>query len=129
MAVGSIDLSRVNISLAEFQKMSDGKYNAGEVKLSSETGLKKVNNHVHRLGTNGGTLCQNPETNAYVLMRPVPLARLDGEEAFGAIVEETLAQVERWQKILGGLREAENTLADQTAEATASFDINAFIQV
>ncbi|MBP5545601.1 MAG: type III secretion system chaperone [Kiritimatiellae bacterium] len=259
MAVGSIDLSRVNISLAEFQKMSDGKYNAGEVKLSSETGLKKVNNHVHRLGANkvdisheevlaikeafvkalssngvdkkeinrvrgelglapdngvdtqlhkrsitpltrqqireiidrnamrlrsalpegtlrtsyqlygslslaeknrragkreeaaaarlqnsaidenrsitlfqeliGGTLCQNPETNAYVLMRPVPLARLDGEEAFGAIVEETLAQVERWQKILGGLREAENTLSDQTAEATASFDINAFIQV
>ena len=56
-------------------------------------------------------------------------ARLAGEEAFGAIVEETLAQVERWQKILGGLREAENTLADQTAEATASFDINAFIQV
>ena len=52
MAVGSIDLSRVNISLAEFQKMSDGKYNAGEVKLSSETGLKKVNNHVHRLGAN-----------------------------------------------------------------------------
>ena len=38
IAVGNIDLSRVNISLAEFQKMSDGKYNAGEVKLSSETG-------------------------------------------------------------------------------------------
>lgn len=85
-------------------------------------------NHLY-LGTNGGTLCQNPETNAYVLMRPVPLARLEGEEAFGAIVEETLAQVERWQKILGGLREAETTLAGQTAEANASFDINAFIQV
>ena len=56
-------------------------------------------------------------------------ARLEGEEAFGAIVEETLAQVERWQKILGGLREAENTLAGQTAAANASFDINAFIQV
>ena len=52
MAVGNIDLSRVNISLAEFQRMSDGKYNAGEVKLSSETGLKKVNNHIHRLGAN-----------------------------------------------------------------------------
>ena len=35
MAVGNIDLSRVNISLAEFQKMSDGKYNANEVKLSN----------------------------------------------------------------------------------------------
>ena len=52
MAVSNIDLSRVNISLAEFQKISDGKYNAGEVKLSSETGLKKVNNHIHRLGAN-----------------------------------------------------------------------------
>ena len=30
MAVGNIDLSKVNISLAEFQRMSDGKYNAGE---------------------------------------------------------------------------------------------------
>ena len=30
MAVGNINLSQVNISLAEFQKMSDGKYNAGE---------------------------------------------------------------------------------------------------
>ena len=52
MAVGNIDLSKVNISLAEFQHMSDGKYNAGEVKLSSETGLKTVNNHIHRLGAN-----------------------------------------------------------------------------
>ena len=52
MAVSNINLSRVNISLAEFQRMSDGKYNAGEVKLSSETGLKKVNNHIHRLGAN-----------------------------------------------------------------------------
>lgn len=52
MATGNINLARVNISLAEFQKMSDGKYNAGEVKLSSETGLQKVNNHIHRLGAN-----------------------------------------------------------------------------
>ena len=52
MAVSNINLSRVNISLAEFQRMSDGKYNTGEVKLSSETGLQKVNNHIHRLGAN-----------------------------------------------------------------------------
>ena len=85
-------------------------------------------NHLY-LGTNGGTLCQNPETNAYVLMRPVPLARLDGEEAFGAIVEETLAQVERWQQILGGMREAEETLDSMTADERAAFDPNAFVQV
>ena len=85
-------------------------------------------NHLF-IGTNGGTLCQNPETDAYVLMRPVPLARLDGEEAMGAILEETQSQVERWQKILGGLREAENTLDSRTAEANASFDLSAFLQV
>ena len=52
MATGNIDFSRVNISLAEFQKMSDGKYNASEVMISSETKLQKVNNHIHRLGAN-----------------------------------------------------------------------------
>ena len=85
-------------------------------------------NHLF-IGTNGGTLCQNPETDAYVLMRPVPLARLEGEEAFGAILEETLAQVERWQKILGGLREAENTLDSRTTSENAAFDLSAFLQV
>lgn len=37
MATGNTDFSRVNISLAEVQQMSDGKYNASEVKISSET--------------------------------------------------------------------------------------------
>ena len=35
------------------------------------------------LGTGGGTLCQNPETDAYALMRPVPLARLSHRRAQG----------------------------------------------
>ena len=45
-----VDLSRVNISLQQFQDISSGKYNAGEVKLESETELGKINNHVHRTG-------------------------------------------------------------------------------
>ena len=85
-------------------------------------------NHLF-LGTNGGTLCQNPETDAYVIMRPVPLAQLGGGDAVGAILEETLAQVERWQRILGGMREAESTLASQTAEESAAISQGAFIQV
>ncbi len=88
--------------------------------------VKKAN-HLF-LGTNGGTLCQNPETDAYVLMRPVPLAPLEGAEAMGAILEETLAQVERWHDILGGIREAEATLA-QTADERPSFDSGTFMQV
>ena len=43
-----VDLSRVNISLQQFQDISSGKYNAGEVKLESETTLGKINHHVHR---------------------------------------------------------------------------------
>ena len=85
-------------------------------------------NHLF-LGTNGGTLCQNPETDAYVLMRPVPLAPLEGEEAVGAILEETLAQVERWRQNLNGMREAESTLDSQVAEERAAFGSGAFIQV
>ena len=85
-------------------------------------------NHLY-LGTNGGTLCQNPETDAYAIMRPVPLAPLEGEEAFGAILEETLAQVERWRQMLGGMREAENAMDSKSADESAAFAPGAFIQV
>ena len=47
-----VNLSRVNVSLQQFQSISSGKYNAGEVKLASETTLDKVNNHVSRRGGN-----------------------------------------------------------------------------
>ena len=42
----AINLGNVNISLRQFQEISSGKYNAGEVKLTSETAIDKVNNHV-----------------------------------------------------------------------------------
>ena len=51
-----INLSNVNISIQEFQRLSKGDYNAGEVKLSSETRLTKINNHVHRLRANNETI-------------------------------------------------------------------------
>ena len=47
-----INLANINVSLQQFQAISHGKYNAGEVKLSSETTLDKVNNHVHSTGKN-----------------------------------------------------------------------------
>jgi hypothetical protein len=40
----SINLANVNISLLQFQKISFGTYNAGEVKLASENKLAKMNN-------------------------------------------------------------------------------------
>ena len=42
----SINLSKVNISLNEFQRLSIGEHNAGEVKLAGETKLAKMNHHV-----------------------------------------------------------------------------------
>ena len=48
----TVDLSKVNISLQQFQDISSGKYNAGEVKLASETKLAKMNNHVDRTSKN-----------------------------------------------------------------------------
>lgn len=86
--------------------VSDGKF--GEVMLKA--------NHLF-LGTGGGTLCQNPETDAYALMRPVPLARLEGAEAFGAILEDVLSQVENWRQILEGMRGAETAEGEQREEA------------
>ena len=41
----AIDLKNVNISLDEFQRISSGWYNAGEVKLHDANTLDKVNNH------------------------------------------------------------------------------------
>ena len=43
----AINLGNVNISLNEFQRMSKGEYNAGEVKLAGEGKLAKMNNHVN----------------------------------------------------------------------------------
>ena len=47
-----IDLANVNISLQQFQEISSGKFNAGEVKLASERKLAKMNNHVDRTSKN-----------------------------------------------------------------------------
>ena len=48
----AINLSNVNISLDQFQKLASGDFNAGEVALKGESKLTKINNHVHRLGAN-----------------------------------------------------------------------------
>ena len=58
-------------------------------------------------GTGGATLCQNPETGAYALVRPFPLALTDGE-SLAAGLESLVNQSENWRKALAGLREAES---------------------
>ena len=44
----AIDFSNVRLTIQQFQSVSDGKFNAGEVRLTSETGIEKVNNFVGR---------------------------------------------------------------------------------
>ena len=57
--------------------------------------------------TAGATLCQNPETGAYALVRPFPLALADGE-SLAAGLESLVNQTENWRTALTGLREAES---------------------
>ena len=58
-------------------------------------------------GTGGATLCQNPETGTYALVRPFPQALTD-IESFAAGLESLVNQVENWRKALAGLREVES---------------------
>ena len=56
--------------------------------------------------TEGATLCQNPETGAYALVRPFPLALTD-VGALAAGIESLVNQTENWRKALAGLHVAE----------------------
>ncbi len=47
-----VNLSNVNVTIQQFQEISSGKYNAGEVRLSSNHSLVKVNDRVHSRGKN-----------------------------------------------------------------------------
>ena len=42
-----IDYSNVSISLHQFEEVASGKYNAGEVKLTGQHTLERINNHIH----------------------------------------------------------------------------------
>lgn len=51
----NINLSNVNITIQQFQSISDGEYNVGEVTLENETTLGKINHHVTFKGSNDKT--------------------------------------------------------------------------
>ena len=60
--------------------------------------------------TEGATLCQNPETHAYALVRPFPLTLTD-VSSLAAGLESLVNQVENWRKALSGLKHAEDAHA------------------
>ena len=57
--------------------------------------------------TEGATLCQNPESGAYSIVRPYPLALAD-VDSLCSCLESLVNQTENWRKALAGLREAES---------------------
>ena len=73
-------------------------------------------------GTEGATLCQNPETDAYALVRSFPLALTDAE-SLGAGLESLVNQAENWRKVLAGLRTAEETQSEASGTGEAHHDL------
>ena len=72
--------------------------------------------------TEGATLCQNPETQAYALVRPFPLAITD-VESLAAGLESLVNQTENWRKALAGLNTAE-AAKEQSAASTSDGDFH-----
>lgn len=66
-------------------------------------------------GTDGAILCQNPETNAYAVMRSWPLQSLD-VDTFAAAVETLLNTAERWRDSLAGAGVAEEAKEEMDEE-------------
>lgn len=56
--------------------------------------------------TEGATLCENPETGAYSIVRPFSLALVDVDSLCHGI-ESLVNQTDNWRGVLAGLREAE----------------------
>jgi len=69
-------------------------------------------------GTEGATLCRNPETHAYALMRPFQLASTD-VETLAAGLESLASHTESWRKALAGLRigETERTKHEEAGDS------------
>jgi len=68
--------------------------------------------------TDGATLCQNPETHVYAIVRPFPLALAD-VASLAAGLESLVNQAENWRKALSGLKHAEDAHA-KTSETNDS---------
>ena len=73
-------------------------------------------------GTEGATLCQNPETHAYALVLPFPLVLAD-VESFAAGLESLVNQAENWRKVLSGLRVAETASSAAPESGSSHHDM------
>ena len=72
--------------------------------------------------TEGATLCQNPETGAYGIVRSFPLALAD-VASLAAGLESLVNQAENWRNILSGIREAETARSAAPAPDDSHHDM------
>ena len=89
-------------------------------------------------GTGGAVLCQNPDTDAYAIMRRYPLAAHD-VASFSRALETLLSTAENWKEVLSGMREAEDAKEERDAQepekapissdSVAGFPSGGFLQV
>ena len=66
-------------------------------------------------GTGGATLCRNPETGAFAIMRSWPLASLDAD-TFATVVNDLLTTAEKWKTVVEGIDYAQNARDEQIEE-------------
>jgi len=73
-------------------------------------------------GTEGATLCQNPETGAYAIVRSFPLALTD-VASLTAGLESLVNQTENWRKALVGLKHAEAARSEDEETGDSHHDM------
>jgi hypothetical protein len=73
-------------------------------------------------GTDGATLCQNPESGAYALVRPFPLALTDGA-SLAAGVESLVNQTENWRRVIAGMHTAETVRSKEDESGDSHHDM------
>ena len=71
-------------------------------------------------GTGGATLCRNPETGAFAIMRSWPLNSVDGD-TFATAVNDLLTTAEKWKAVVEGMDEAQIAQDDQVEEEREVF--------
>ena len=82
-------------------------------------------------GSDGATFAQNPETNAYALMRSLPLALLDATILADA-VQGFVNTLERWRRTLADFRPADKTSSNgpsASVEELMPFGASGFLSV
>lgn len=78
--------------------------------------------------TEGATLCQNPESLAYAIVRSVPLATADAE-TLGKHIESLVNQTENWRKVLDGIKSAEENTGGEDGDSHHEMISQGFMHV